>query len=61
MQASVAITLGQVLIETLQPGHAAVVLQRAKRHASDAAAGGRIDPEEWAGLRFALLRALGLA
>ena len=61
MQASVAITLGQVLIETGQPRHAALVLQRALRHASAQAAGGRIDPEEWEGLRFALLRALGLA
>src|ERR1051326_53622 len=61
MQASVAITLGQVLVETQQPRHAALVLQRALRHATDSAAGGRIDPEEWEDLRFALLRALGLA
>lgn len=61
MQASVAITLGQVLIETRQPRHAALVLQRALRQASAQVAGGRIAPEEWEGLRFALLRSLGLA
>jgi tetratricopeptide (TPR) repeat protein len=36
-------------------------LQRAQRHASAQASEGRIAPEEWEGLRFALLRALGLA
>jgi tetratricopeptide (TPR) repeat protein len=61
MQASVAITLGKVLIETRQPRHAALLLQRALRHATAHASAGRIDPEEWQGLRFALLGGLGLA
>lgn len=61
MQARVAITPGQVLIEPRQPGHAALVVQRALRHTSAQAAGGRLEPAEWEGLRFALLRGLGLA
>lgn len=61
MQASISLMLGQVLLDTGQPQHAVLVLRRALKEATTAGGAERIAAEEWEGLRFALLRGLGLA